>query len=243
MGVKMNERVVKRGYVNTDIIEFSMESLVKLKKAQQELYWLLDRGYTMKNASTFVGNHYLLSERQRLALVRSTADSHTLLLRKNKCITSGIENQTVYIDALNIIITLEVALSESTLLYCMDGTIRDLAGLRGTYHLIDKTITAIHLIGEILHAMQVKEAIFYLDSPVSNTGRLKHAILQMLSVYPYQVSAELVYNADDILEEQAYVITSDSIILNKCTSWVNLTRDIIENYIPDIKLIDFSLVN
>ena len=55
----------------------------------------------------------------------------------------------------------------------MDGTIRDLAGLRGTYKLIDKTDRAINLIGEYLQKLKIKKVVFYLDSPVSNSGRLK----------------------------------------------------------------------
>lgn len=46
----------------------------------------------------------------------------------------------VYIDCFNTVISLEIAFSDSTLLLCMDGTIRDLAGLRGTYRLIDKDV-------------------------------------------------------------------------------------------------------
>lgn len=60
------------------------------------------------------------------------------------------ESLVINIDGFNTVITLEVALSASLLLKCMDGTIRDLAGLRGTYCLIDKTDTAILLIGNIL---------------------------------------------------------------------------------------------
>ena len=30
---------------------------------------LIERGYKIKNASTFVGDHYLLYERQRLAII------------------------------------------------------------------------------------------------------------------------------------------------------------------------------
>ena len=54
----------------------------------------------------------------------------------------------------------------------MDGNIRDLAGLRGTYKLIDKTDRAIDLIGQELEKLKVSKAVFYLDKPVSNSGRL-----------------------------------------------------------------------
>lgn len=49
-----------------------------------------------------------------------------------------------------MIISIEVALSGGTLVIGSDGNIRDLAGLRGTYKIIDKTEEALNLIGKIL---------------------------------------------------------------------------------------------
>lgn len=233
--------IVKRGFVPSDTKEFNKNSLDLLSKAQKDILYLLNRGYPIKNASTFVGNHYVLSERQRLALVRATSSAETLLLRKQKCLTEGFEGQIVYVDALNIIITLEVALSDSTLLRCMDGTIRDLAGLRGTYRLIDKTDIAIRLVGEELKAMKVKKAVFYLDSPVSNTGRLKQRIQELLEQYAFEVTAELVNNADTILEKMDYVISTDAIILNKCISWINFAYKVINTHLPETGYIDLSM--
>ena len=62
--------IVKRGYIHSDEKEF-IEHIGKLRSASEELYYLINCGYQIKPASTFVGNRYLLSERQRLALVRS----------------------------------------------------------------------------------------------------------------------------------------------------------------------------
>ena len=169
-------QIVKRGYMPNDEKEFSNIVVIeKLYKAGQDLYYLLNSGYSIKSASVFVGNHYLLSERQRLAIIRSISPKECILERKSKEIKEIIEGSTVNIDGFNTIITLEVALSNSTLLKGMDGTIRDLAGLRGTYRLIDKTDIAIKLIGETLEKSKVKKAIFYLDAPISNSGNLKRA--------------------------------------------------------------------
>lgn len=233
---------VKRGYVLTDEKEFNDANLEIIKRAQSDIFMLIERGYSIKSASTFVGNHYLLSERQRLAIVRSTSTSKDLEIRKNKLLNSDFEGKRIYIDGLNLIITLEVALSESTVLKCMDGTIRDLAGLRGTYKLIDKTDIAIQLIGEKLSQMKIAEVTFYLDSPVSNTGRLKQRIIELLSMYSYDVKVELVNNPDVILETKDYVITSDAIILNKCDSWINLAYDIISENLPKLKYINLSII-
>ena len=172
----MKNHDTNRGYVPTDIKEFNQDSYVTLLQARDDILYLIERGYPIKSASTFVGNHYLLSERQRLALVRATSTSDIIKLRKIKENTGENKLQNVYIDGLNLIITLEVALSGSILIRCMDGTIRDLAGLRGTYRLIDKTDLAIQLIGAKLEKMQINTACFYLDAPVSNTRRLKQRI-------------------------------------------------------------------
>ena len=78
-----------------------------------------------KNASVFVGKHYLLSERQRLALVRSMATDEAVAFRKAKEKARLEPGSDVYIDCFNTVISLEIAFSDSTLLLCMDGTIRD----------------------------------------------------------------------------------------------------------------------
>lgn len=232
---------IRRGYVHSDDKEFSIDKIAMLKEAQEDLLFLLDRGYPIKSASTFVGNHYMLSERQRLAIVRASAAHNILDLRKLKCLSeSEISGSIVNMDGLNVIITLEVALSDSTLLRCMDETIRDLAGLRGTYRLIDKTDIAIRLIGDKLAKMNVKGAVIYLDAPVSNTGRLKSKILYLLENYPFEVKVELVQNPDLLLEVSENVISSDAIILNKCKSWINLVAEILDDRLPHVTYIDLG---
>ncbi|MBP3543807.1 MAG: DUF434 domain-containing protein [Lachnospiraceae bacterium] len=55
-------------------------------KAGRDLEYLLNRGCKIKGASTFVGNHYLLSERQRLALVRAIFSEESVKMRKIKSV-------------------------------------------------------------------------------------------------------------------------------------------------------------
>ena len=235
------EKMVKRGYVPSDKREFSEDGVRKLRAAGSNLYYLLNRGYPIKSASVFVGNHYLLSERQRLALVRAVSPKENIRLRMDKELKGGLEGCTVNIDGFNIIITLEVALSGSPLLKCMDGTIRDLAGLRGTYRLIDKTDMAITRIGKVLESNQIRKAVFYLDSPVSNSGRLKERIVELLASYEFEVQAVTIHNVDSVLKQQDHVITSDAIILDDCISWFNLTREAIEQEFGDYPYIDMGI--
>lgn len=233
-------KITRRGYVPTDEKEFKNQNLYKLYKASEDLLYLLNRGYKIKGASTFIGNHYLLSERQRLALVRGVSKYDDIIKRKSKEITNLSNIEVVHIDGFNTIITLEVALSNSLIIKCMDETIRDLAGLRGTYSIIDKTEVAIKLIGEFLLEHKIKKAIFYLDRPVSNSGRLKMKILEMFEGSELQIEVENIDNVDSIFQSKENVVSSDAIILDNCNSWINLNRNIIEEKISNENYIDFS---
>jgi hypothetical protein len=235
-------KIVKRGYFTNDENEFSDEAVEKLYRAGRDLYYLLNQGYNIKSASVFVGNHYLLSERQRLALARAISSEKSILIRKDKEIKDISEGSIINIDGFNTIITLEVALSHSLLLKGMDETIRDLAGLRGTYRLIDKTQIAVVLIGQMLEKYKVGKVVFYLDAPVSNSGRLKQHILELLKEFSFEVQVENINNVDTVLEILDNVVTSDAIIIDKCKSWINLNKRIIEENIDNYSYIDFSLL-
>ena len=131
----------KRGYVPEDERNFSADALEIMRTASRHISYLINEGYDLKQASIFVGNHFLLSERQRLAIMRSLAADSQLKRRREKQVKlAEISGREVWIDGFNTIITLEVFFSDSILLSCMDGTIRDLAALRGTYRLIRKLL-------------------------------------------------------------------------------------------------------
>lgn len=214
---------VKRGGAASDEQEFSVSSMEVLKKAAGHIRYLVNEGYAIKNASVFVGNHFMLSERQRLALVRSISTDAQLRLRREKeCSAEELCGQTVYIDGFNTIITLEIALCQSLLLSCMDGTIRDLAGLRGTYRLIGETPRAIQMAAQTLADLKIQKAVFYLDAPVSNSGRLKSLIAEVWEPYDMELDIQIIHDVDRVLQEKEHVITGDAIILDKCRSWFNL---------------------
>ena len=218
---------VRRGYSPEDEQDFKGPSLEKLKRAAEDLYFLVNRGYPVKAASTFIGNHFLLSERQRIALTRIVAAEEDIAVRKAKQKQpEAMADETVNIDGFNAVIPLEVAQSGSPVFLCMDGTYRDLAGLRGTYGLIDKTDAAIRLIISELQQLSVRRAVFWLDAPVSNSGRLKTRIAEIAEEMGFDVGIEVAGNVDRTLYELPNVISSDSIILDRCPGWFNLNERI-----------------
>lgn len=220
----------RRGYFTDDEKQFKGKQLELLKKAANEVQFLLDQGYDVKASTTFVGNHYMFSERQRLALARTVSSHEWIARRHSKELLHKDQNlpATVHIDGFNAIITLEVALSGSPIFVGRDGVLRDLAGLRGTYRLIDQTEIAINLLLRQLEILNIKEAYFYLDRPVSNSGRLAALIRDCAGKYNITVMIDIIPDVDRALEKLPAVVSGDAIILNNCVSWLNLTPRIVE---------------
>lgn len=234
-------RGVSRGYCPTDRRDFGEGMLPLLRAAQRDIAYLVDRGYDLERAVTFVGNRFQFSARQRTALTRATCSAAVLEHRRARLVAGGVSGETVSIDGFNLIITLEAALSpQTTLLRCMDGTVRDLCGLHGTYRIIESTKEALGWIGAALQERQTGAAIFYLDAPVSNSGRLREAILEEMARVALPCEVHLVPNADAELWGKQRVISSDGIVLDRCESWLNLAREIIASQLPGRRLVDLS---
>lgn len=220
----------KRGYVPEDERNFSSEAIEIMRTASRHIRYLLNEGYDLKQASTFVGNHFLLSERQRLAVVRSLASGQQLSERKEKLVPlNQLTGREVWVDGFNTIITLEVLLSRSILFRCMDGTIRDLAALRGTYRLIPETDGAVRMMLKALKAAGAEKINILLDQPVSNSGRLKARIADIAEEAGCSnLDIQILRDVDRTLYDRKPVITSDSVILDHCRSWVNLTAECVK---------------
>jgi len=216
----------KRGYVPEDERNFSPEAIHTLQTASRHVRYLINEGYDLKQAVTFAGNHFLLSGRQRLAIMRSLATEDQLAVRRSRQVPiSGLAEKEVWIDGFNTIITLEVMLSEGILIKCMDETIRDLAALRGTYRLIPETSEAVRMMFRILQEAGIGKAVILLDEPVSNSGRLKALAAEIGEEYSYGIDIRILKDVDRLLYNRENVITSDSVILDHSESWVNLAAE------------------
>lgn len=215
----------RRGFMPADEKDFSPSALETLRTASRHISYLINEGYDIKSASTFVGNHFALAERQRLALVRSISTTGQLDKRRAKELAS-LEGREVWIDGFNTVITLEVMLNDSPLFDCMDGTVRDLAALRGTYRIITETGDAVRILLRTLAELKAASAHILLDAPVSNSGRLKSLIADVKEELgercPFGLDIQLLKEVDKELWSKENVITADAIILDHCISWFNL---------------------
>lgn len=237
----MTLKTKRRGFDPSDAVCFSEASVTLLRTALDEIVWLLDRGYKLRSVVELVGGHHQLTARQRIALQRAAATHCQQARRAETMLPMVAVHQTpLSIDGFNLIILLEVALSGSPLILGRDGVLRDLAGLRGTYGIVDKTQLALKWIGRAVEMLGVPSAKFFLDAPVSNSGRLGQLILEEGAAWGIPVEVRLVKNADVALAGAEGVVTGDSVILDDCRSWLNLGRWIIEKWISEAWVVDLE---
>lgn len=238
----MPDRRRHRGQNPEDQKLFHKNNFQILIEAVKDLSYLLTKGYNMSSAVKLVGDHFLLSSRQRIAIARSANSDESVLKRKDKEIgENDCENKIILVDGYNILITIESALSGGLVFKSRDGCYRDISSIHGTYKKVEETIPALDIIRENLCRLNPGKVVWYLDSPVSNSGRLKQLILNSAREHDCFWEVELVHNPDSCLKNRdEIVITSDAIILNHVKSWFNLTKSIIERDISKVNLIDLS---
>ena len=232
----------KRGTLPSDEREFAPENLPKLRTAASEICYLLDRGYPAAAAARFVGDHYQFSKRQRLALTRTVASTARIRAVKSRERTD-ISGETIYIDGFNVIIGLEIAFSDSLLLQCMDGAVRDLAGLHGSYRLIPQTDPAVSALLRALILLQIQRAVILLDKPVSNSGKLRQRILELAADLPFSLDVQTVNPVDAILKTKPLIASGDAFILAECSGWFNLVRYILDTQLDGCPCLDLTPQN
>jgi ATP-dependent Lon protease len=148
--------------------------LRKLALAAGDLAWLLGRRYAPKAALTLVGNRYQLHQRQRRALAHAVASPEVARQRGQHRITPlALAGQRLQVDALNQIITIEVALAGGLLLRGHDRVWRDLASVHGTYRTVQETNVALEAIGGYLTPLGVSDVVFLMFE-TGTIGSIQH---------------------------------------------------------------------
>jgi hypothetical protein len=174
--------------------------------------------------------------------MRNSCSDQQLKSRKERELkTTDIANQTIMLDGYNVLITIEAAMSGGIIFKGRDGCCRDLASIHGTYRKVTETIPAVELIGNFLKEIGVAQARWLLDSPVSNSGRLKTLIGELARKNNWDWEIELLFSPDAVLTKtELTVATSDSVVLDGCKRWLNLAAEIIKSKLPSATLIDLS---
>jgi hypothetical protein len=230
-----------RGPDPRDAKLFAPDQVPRLREALADYAWLLSRGYAAASALKLVGDRYALAARQRMAVLRCACSDEARAFRlAHRVNPDDLRGQPLWLDGFNVLTTIEAALGGAVVLVGREGAYRDLAGVHGTYRRVAETIPAVARIGDYLDTVSVGSCVWYLDRPVSNSGRLRAILLDLAAERGWSWSVELPFSPDPILADAPEVIaTADAAILDRGPRWFPLARAVIEAGIPDARLVDF----
>jgi len=238
----MPDKRTHRGPHPDDAKLFAAAVISDLRSAIADFSLLLTKGYAGKSTLKLVGDKFSLTERQRTAIMRSACSDQQLTSRRSREVKlADLGGQAIVIDGYNVLITIEAAMSGACVFKGRDGCFRDLASIHGTYRKVTETIPAVQLIGEFLKEHNAGNCLWLLDSPVSNSGRLKTLIGELARKNEWEWDIELLPSPDaKLIKTDLTAASSDSVVLDGCKRWVNLARAIIEEKVPEARLVDLS---
>ena len=225
-----------RGPHPEDAVLFGRAAWPALREAVAHLSWLLSRRYSGVSALKLVGDRFQLTERQRIAVMRcACSDEAQQRRRAAEVAGQGVAGQPLVVDGFNVLTSIEAALAGGVILRGRDGCYRDMASMHGSYRKVEETRPALERIGRLVHELRPAACVWYLDRPVSNSGRLRAVIEDLASERGWSWQVTLADDVDGQLGRSAAIVaTADCAILDRCARWLNLARLVIDRCLPDL---------
>jgi hypothetical protein len=213
-----------------------------LAAATRDYAWLVSRGYAPVATLQLVGNRYSLVERQRAAIARvACSDAVRQRRRANVLLPVELAGRALAVDGFNVIIALEVALGGGIGLIGLDGARRDLASVHGTYRRVLETPRAVELALTALEQARPSALTWYLDRPVSNSGKLAGLLRQRCAGLGTAWTVELVDDADRAVSQAGVVaLSADGGVIDAAERWFDLAGHVVAQHLPEAWTLDFS---
>ena len=186
-----------------------------------------------------------ITARQRKAVNHCACGDDPVVARQVRRLSpEQLQGRRLNLDGFNLLIVLESALSGAVLLRGRDGCVRDMASVHGAYRQVSETVAAARLLGRCMDRLEVPGATFWLDRPVSNSGRLAALLRQEASSGGWDWRLELTPNPDRDLvtrgQKGEASCTGDAWVLDNCGPWFDLTGYVVDREIPEVWLLDLS---
>jgi hypothetical protein len=236
----MPDKRKHRGPHPADAGLFAEPHVPRLREAVGDLSWLWTHGYAQAAALKLVGDRFQLTERQRLAVLRSACADESLRTRRRSQVSPrDVRGRTLEIDGFNLLTTVEAALAGGVILVGRDGCFRDLASMHGNYRKVEETRPALELIGRELRGLHAGACLWLFDKPVSNSGRIGKLTEELAAEHGWDWRFELSTDPDRSLREtENVVVSADSQVIEGCARWFNLAARVVETSVPDAWVVD-----
>jgi len=218
-------------------------STIHLIDAIKDYSYFMEKDYPYKAILKIIGDRYRLTKVQRSVLQRGIAKKQKADSRKLKIANiDDAKRKLILIDAYNILITIKSYIDGKFLFIGNDGFLRDTSEDHGQIKNIDKMKKPCSILMDLLKTVNPEYLVFYLDSPISNSGKLSHHLLSLLKKYMVNGKSEVVRSPDHLLSnsKKGIVCTSDSVIIDKQSKVIDLAyQTLIFHFNPQF----FSLVD
>ncbi len=202
-----------------------------LYEAAEDLRFLLSRGYNRESILKIVGDRYQLDKTERHILYRGVYPGNIVEQVVKKTITlTQLSDKELAIDGFNQLITVESILKGETLILCDDGFVRDISAVFEKFKATETTFKALNLIFKTLSVNPPKKTYFYLDSPISKSGKLASLINSYFEKYGVNGEAAAIKHVDKELVSRDVVASSDHIIISKAQRVIDLAKIFLNLY-------------
>lgn len=201
----------------------------KLRRAAEEVRYLLNRGYNRESALNFVADHHHLDKLHRTILMRCVFSSSEVEERRRKTVSfRELNGETLSVDGYNVLIVVETMMRNGLLIEGDDGYIRDMSGVHGRYKATNLTVEALNMILDKLKSANPKEVLIFFDKPVSRSGELAKATRRLMREHGVEGDSLTVKRADStVLKTGGVALTSDSVILQKARKCFDIAGHIV----------------
>ncbi len=194
--------------------------------------YLLNRSYPQKSILKIVGDKYKLSGKERSILYRGICSSHQVKNRKQRIYNlKKTDGLIIHIDTYNVLLIIGSYLNGSLVFISNDGFLRDASELHGRKFRKKIMQKAEEAMFEYLQSIKVKELNFYIDEPISFSGKLSNHLQEKLDHLGYYGNASTVKSPDFILKKinEGIIATADSVIIDKAKPLIiDLPRRVLE---------------
>lgn len=213
-----------------------------LRSAIIDYRHLLDRGYPVQATIKLVGDRYRLDAGARIILFRGILEQRTSAAIASRLVKVLPRRAELCIDGYNVLFTLASFRAGHPLFIGSDGLLRDAGGAHGRFASTAVFDEALASMVEYLASLDLGNATFYLDAPVSTSHDHAASIRKQCASGGVPALVRVVASADPCVIgfEGDAVASSDSVIaLRARTSVFDLARNILEQRfgatIPDLR--------
>ena len=185
--------------------------------AAHDYLYLLNRNYPQFTLIKLVGDRYQLSGVERSMLYRGVSSSVDAAKRRSKLINNlSSDLEPLSIDACNVLITLGSYLNGNIVFISNDDFLRDASEIHGKVFRTSLIERSLDLVFKYLLHHGIKNVRFYIDSPISFSGKLCERINHTLSELDMEGFAQTHTSPDHILKNlnEGILATSDSVIID-----------------------------